>query len=161
MPNLLGGRREHRSPGDERLDPPRWRVPVPRRSGLLRGAAVVALLCLAALALLDNGQATSRNAIPAKPPVPATSGVAAPPGAVGFPLRLPDAGVVAVVQPGQRVDVLSASGQGGVVAEDVLVLRSSRDADGALLYLGVSRAQANRLAALVSETRLTVTVRSP
>jgi hypothetical protein len=128
----------------------------------MRLSAVTALLCLAGLALLTGGgQPSSRAAAPGPSPVPASSGVAAPPGTVGFPLRLPDAGVVAVVRPGQRVDVLSGSGPGGVVAEDVLVLRSSEDAAGALLYLGVSRGQANRLAALVSETRITVTVRSP
>jgi hypothetical protein len=159
---LLSTRRADQPPEDERLDTPRWRLPLPRRSSLFRWAAVAALLCLAAAVLLTGGGSPERAAPASTPtPVHTRAEIGPPTGTVGFPLRLPDAGVVSIVRAGQRVDVLGGPGPGGVVAEDVLVLRTSEDDDGALLYLGVSRAQANRLAALVSQARLTVTVRTP
>jgi hypothetical protein len=149
----------------ERLDPPwfglGWRVP--RVSGLLRWSFVAVLLCVAALLLLsDLGSRSSggpRASVAPRPSAVASpASVVVPAGLVGFPLRLPDGGVASIVRPGQRVDVL---GRPGVLAEDVLVLRAAADSDGGLLYLGVSRTQATRLAALVPGASVTVTVRQP
>jgi hypothetical protein len=144
--------------GDERLGPP-LRLPLPRRTTLLRGAAVAGLLCLAAGALLVE------RPQPARPPAPPAV-VTAPPGTVGLPLRIGDSGVAAVVRPGMRVDVLGAirDGPAQVLASDVLVLRSSGGStpeDGALLYLAVTREQAAKLAGFGIEAHITVTVRAP
>lgn len=146
------------------LDPPwfglGWRLP--RVSGLLRWSFVAVLLCVAALLLLSGPGSRSRvvprASVAVRPSAIPTAAVVVPAGLVGFPLRLPDGGVVSIVRPGQRVDVL---GRPGVLAEDVLVLRAAADSDGGLLYLGVSRTQATRLAALVPGAAVTVTVRQP
>jgi hypothetical protein len=143
--------------GEERLGPP-FRLPLPRRATLLRGAAVAGLLCLAAGVLLVER--------PLPPAVPQPATVTAPPGTVGLPLRIGDSSVAAVVRPGARVDVLGAArdGPAQLLASDVLVLRSSGgDApeDGTLLYLAVTRDQAARLAGFGIEARITVTVRAP
>ncbi|MDQ1652535.1 MAG: hypothetical protein QOI35_1735 [Cryptosporangiaceae bacterium] len=153
-----------RSELSERLGPPwfglGWRLP--RVSGLLRWSFVAVLLCVAALLLLSGPEPRSpgvpRASVVVRPSAIPTAAVVVPAGLVGFPLRLPDGGVVSIVRPGQRVDVL---GRPGVLAEDVLVLRAAADSDGGLLYLGVSRTQATRLAALVPGAAVTVTVRQP
>lgn len=143
--------------GDERLGPP-FRLPLPRRATLLRGAAVAGLLCLAAGVLLVD------RPVPA--PVKQPAVVTAPPGTVGLPLRIGDSGVAAVVRPGARVDVLGAArdGPAQLLASDVLVLRSSGGGapeEGALLYLAVTREQASRLAGFTTDAHITVTVRAP
>jgi hypothetical protein len=153
--------------GDERLDAPRLRFPVLRRATLLRGVVVAALLCLAAGVLLIDRAPPATT--PAAPRAAATSPAPVlPPGTVGLPLRLRDSGVVAVVRPGHRVDVLGATSDGRAaetLATRVLVLRITArgDApeDGALLYLAVTAEQAARLAGYTTEARITVTVRSP
>jgi hypothetical protein len=154
---------------DERLDPPRLRLPLPRRAALIRAAAVAALLCLAAGVLFVDGSAPAAAPAPAASPSPVgTPGPVAPPGTVGLPLRLPDAGVVAVVRAGQRVDVFGASGDGRpaqLLAAGVLVLRATARGeapeDGALLYLAVTTEQAAHLAGYTTDAHITVTVRSP
>jgi hypothetical protein len=152
------------APADERLDPPRLRLPWPRRATLAPAAAVAALLCLAAGVLL-LGDAEPRPAT--RPPVASsTAAPVAPPGTVGLPLRIRDAGVLRVVRPGRRVDVLAAvEGGAELLATGVLVLRADAGGDapedGALLYLAVTAEQAARLAGFTTEAHLTVTVRSP
>lgn len=158
------------SGADERLDTPRRWLPFPRRATLLRAVAVAALLCLAAGVLLLDGSGPPA-AVPPSPAVPSpvvAPDPAAPPGTVGLPLRLRDAGVVSVVHAGQRVDVLAGAERGRgaeVLATGVLVLRASARGeapeDGALLYLAVTAEQAARLAGIRTETHITVTVRSP
>jgi hypothetical protein len=153
----------------ERLDPPRLRLNPPRRATLVRAALVAALLCLAAGALV-TGQPPDHS-VPGSVPVAVPSGFAseppAPPGLVGLPLRLHDAGVVAVVRAGQRVDVLASDGvrPANLLASDVLVLRATAHGqapeDGALLYLAVTREQAVRLAGITTDAQITVTVRAP
>ena len=151
---------------DERLDAPRRLLPGLRRPALLRAAAVAALLCLAAGVLFLDGPrpapvvpppSRASAAVPVTPPPPT-----APAGTVGLPLRLADAGVVAVVRVGQRVDVLA---DGRVLATDVLVLRAiargEAPEEGALLYLAVTAEQAARVAAVRTDTPITVTVRAP
>lgn len=155
---------------DERLDPPRWRLPWPRRSSLLRAIAVAALLCMAAAVLLVDGSPPPAKvavappkpaATPSRPPV-------APAGTVGLPLRLRDSGFVTVLRPGQHVDVLAGGPTGGpatTLAANVLVLRAAAGGeapeDGALIYLAVTPEQAARVAGIATETPITVTVRSP
>jgi hypothetical protein len=156
---------------DERLDTPRRWLPTIRGGALLRAAAVAALLSLAAGVLLldDAPPVATPSSLGVSPvPVTASSGPVAPPGTVGLPLRLRDAGVVSVIHAGQRVDVLAGADQGQVaevLATGVLVLRAiargDAPEDGALLYLAVTAEQAARLAAIRTETRITVTVRSP
>jgi hypothetical protein len=85
---------------------------------------------------------------------------------VGLPLRIRDAGVLRVVRPGRRVDVLAAvEGGAELLATGVLVLRADAGGDapedGALLYLAVTAEQAARIAGFTTEAHLTVTVRSP
>lgn len=88
-----------------------------------------------------------------------------PRGLVGFPLRLADPAVLAVVKAGQRVDVLARSDRGTttVVATGPAVLcavGAAGDPDG-VLYLAVTAPQAAALAAIGPGARLSVTVRSP
>jgi hypothetical protein len=163
------------SDADERLDAPRWRLPVVRYAALIRVAVVAALLCVAAAVLIfDVSPApVARSVRPARGPAGAARARSAvrpvaPPGTVGLPLRIPDAGVVTVVRPGQRLDVLAGTAEGRpaqVLAANVLVLRATArgDApeDGALLYLAVSPEQATRVAGVSRDTQLTVTVRAP
>jgi hypothetical protein len=127
---------------------------VPRREALVRGGVVAALLCLAAAVLRVE---------PAPPAARHQPNVGAPPGTVGYALRLPDPWLVGVVRQGQRLDVLAAEGDAArVVVSDVLVLRAGGGAPGgALLYLAVTQVEAARLAATAPEARLSVTVRSP
>lgn len=161
----------------ERLDP-LLRFPRLPRGGLLRLAAAAALLALAAGVLLTGtgtgtGGASDRPGGSAAPtcraPAPAVSSglPRPPPGTVGLPLRLADAGVAAVARPGTRVDVLvGTEGVAGAetLAGDVLVLGAPPAVDtgeGALLYVAVTAGQARRLAGVAAGARITVTVRAP
>jgi hypothetical protein len=143
----------------ERLDAPRsWR-PRWRRQGLMRAAAVCVLLLVALLVLTIKPVAS-----PPGPAVPcATKSPGGPPaGTVGFPLRLPDPAVLAVVRAGARVDVLVRSeNEGGaeVVASDLSVLRTV-GSDG-VLYLAALPEQAEALAAIGAGAKVSVTVRAP
>ena len=100
---------------------------------------------------------------------------AADPGRVIAPLRLDDADVVSLLRAGDRVDVLSAAGEGGTAA--VLVQRArivtiptpdssdgiglgASDSAGALVLLDVDLRAATRLAQAAVATRLSVVLRS-
>jgi hypothetical protein len=92
-------------------------------------------------------------------------------GRVGLPVRAADAGVVALLQPGDEVDVLGVLTDGvtGVVASAVQVLRVpdidsaggflSSAADRTLVVLDASPADAVRLAAAQSAGPLTIAIR--
>lgn len=67
---------------------------------------------------------------------------ALPPGQLSVPVRFPDAGAAATLQPGERIDVLSPAGE---AAADLDVLTV---APGGLVLLAASAAQARALAAL-------------
>ncbi|WP_436526170.1 hypothetical protein [Actinoplanes sp. HUAS TT8] len=122
------GRSRDRS---ERLDPVRWRPP--GRGGLLRLAVVAILLATAAGAVwlrpvascttsaapaVSTAKATTSAApgVSGKPPIPA--------GAVGVPVRLADPTALALVHPGNRVDLLrlDAEGDSTPIASSALVL---------------------------------------
>lgn len=86
---------------------------------------------------------------------------------VAVPVRLAEPAIAAVVQAGDRVDVLAASPQGGAVARsvasDVLVLSVPALADdtgeGALVVLAASPSVGSRLAAAAVTDRLSAVVR--
>jgi Flp pilus assembly protein CpaB len=100
-------------------------------------------------------------------------------GAVAVPLRFADAGVVALLRPGDRVDVLASpvtpgdpSARAGpvpearVVASDVAVLLvapadPATPADGALVVLACAPSVARVLAAAGATDRLSPVLRSP
>ncbi len=91
---------------------------------------------------------------------------------VAVPVRLADAGVVALLHVGDRVDVLGAAtspaggraGPAEVVAAGCLVLAvpapAATAADGALVVLAASSGTAGRLAAAEAGSRLSVAVRA-
>lgn len=167
---MRGGRRS----ATERLDAPRTWLPAWRARTLLRLGLVCVLLLTAAAALaLDPGG--ERAAEHGQPPT-ATSGPCAatpggpPHGTVGFPLRLSDPAVLAVVRAGQRVDILvradpsdAAAGSAVRVAENLPVLRTvgTAGAPDGVLYLAASPQQAGDLASIEASAKISVTVRSP
>lgn len=90
-------------------------------------------------------------------------------GAVAAPVRIADPGAVALLRPGDRVDVVSAGSTGGepprLVASDVPVVGvppadSDGAAEGALIVLAASPEVAARLVAAAATSRLSLTVRS-
>ncbi|MDP9240797.1 MAG: flagellar biosynthesis protein FlgA, partial [Actinomycetota bacterium] len=96
------------------------------------------------------------------PPLLRASGV---PAAVAAPVRIADAGVVHLLRPGDRVDVIAAGEGARVVASDVPVVAvpaPSGDgaAEGALVVLAASPAVAARLVGIASTARLALTVHS-
>lgn len=90
------------------------------------------------------------------------------PGTVGAPVRIPDAGAVALLRVGDRVDVLAAdprTGRADVVAESVPVLAVPRARDqgnemvpGALVVLAVPEETARELAGASVGAYLSLTV---
>jgi Flp pilus assembly protein CpaB len=90
-----------------------------------------------------------------------------PPGDdVAVPVRVAEPAVAGLLRPGDRVDVLAASPEGGeaarVVVSDVAVLavpEPDQLADGALVVLAASPGGAARLAAAAVSSRLSVAVR--
>ncbi|MFG1921052.1 hypothetical protein [Cryptosporangium sp. NPDC048952] len=163
----------------ERLEAPRVWLPRGSRRGWVRAVCVATLVAAAVAVLLLPDVDADQGTVRATPTVSAAAGdrraVAAcrsrefvpPHGAVGFPLRLPDPAVLAVIRAGQHVDVLvrpdGDTGTADVVAADLAVLcgvGAAGEPDG-VLYLAVSPAQAAALAAIGPGARLSVTVRSP
>ena len=113
----------------------------------------------------DGNRSTGGNGSAGEEGACRPGGAVPPPGAVGFPLRLTDPAVLAVVRAGQRVDVLvrGEANRTTVVASDVAVLCGAglaAEPDG-VLYLAVSSAQARALAAIGPGNPVSVTVRSP
>jgi pilus assembly protein CpaB len=90
---------------------------------------------------------------------------------VASPVRVADPGSVAVVRPGDRVDLIATATTGDtrvrVVAADVPVLATPQDAEqttlaeGALLVVASTRSQARELAAAAVTSRLTLVLRPP
>lgn len=89
-------------------------------------------------------------------------------GAVAAPVRIADPGAVALVRPGDRVDVVAAGGgaaeTGHLVAADLPVVAvpgpGDGAAEGALVVLAASPAVAARLVGAAGAARLSLTVRS-
>jgi hypothetical protein len=143
---------------------------MPRGRTLLRAGLIAALLLTAVAALYARDPA----ACPPPPPAAAASApsvdpsgrLAVPPGAVGVPVRLAEPAVLALVHPGDRVDLLAASGAGvgaasprqpALQARDALVL-GVVGADGAVL-LALSPDRARAIVGLPDGTRFGVIVR--
>ena len=89
--------------------------------------------------------------------------------AVAAPVRIADPGLVALLRPGDRVDVVSTGSTGNesvqILAADVPVVgvpASAKDdaAEGALIVLAAPPAVAARLVAAAASSRLSLTVRS-
>ncbi|GIF10961.1 hypothetical protein [Actinoplanes teichomyceticus] len=126
----MGGSGDH----NERLDPVRWR---PGRGRLLRLGAVAILLataagliwsrpaaepCPAPAALGDPIQTIAASGLPATPGASGRPPI--PDGTVGVPVRLADPTALALIHPGNRVDLLRLDdeGAGAPVARAALVL---------------------------------------
>jgi hypothetical protein len=103
---------------DERLDPVRWRRP--SRGTLLRLVSVTVLLLTAAAVLWveptgcfpteATPQPSGPSIRPAASSAPGGTARPIPPGNVGVPVRLADPTALAVVRPGNRVDLLRLDG---------------------------------------------------
>lgn len=95
------------------------------------------------------------------------AGMLPPGGEVAVPVRVAEPAVAALLQAGDRVDVLAASPEGGeaarTVVSDVVVLAvpalDDAGLDGALVVLAATTGGASRLAAAAVTDRLSVTVR--
>jgi hypothetical protein len=150
------------------LDPVH-RPRLPRGRTLLR-AGLIAMFLLTAVAALyarDPAPCPPPPAAASSAPVPsvdASGRLAVPPGAVGVPVRLAEPAVLALVHPGDRVDLLAASGtaptparEPSLQARDALVL-GVVGADGAVL-LALSPERARVIVGLPDGTRFGVIVR--
>ena len=139
------------SGGDGRLDPVRWRRPA--RGLLLRLVAVAVLLGTAALVSWSPPPTCDPPAYTvqagASPSASASAGArpVVPSGSVGVPVRLADPAALALVEAGNRVDLLRVDESHGTtvsVAESALVLRvtgaDDPTAGGLLLALGPDEA---------------------
>ncbi|MEJ3743196.1 flagellar biosynthesis protein FlgA [Actinomycetes bacterium KLBMP 9797] len=148
------------------LDPVR-RPRLPRRGATLRAGLVAALLLTAAGALYlpepapQPAPCPPPSAAPTRP-APDRSALdqdgrlAVPAGAVGVPVRLAEPAALALLRPGDRVDLLAAGQPPTVVASNALVLTVAA-AEGAVL-LAVRSDQARRTAAIPPETPLTTLI---
>ncbi len=178
------GIRRGTASAEDRLDPVRWRRP--GRSALWRSAAVAALLATAAAVLhAREPSGCPPSGAPASPPIASSpargpsadpggpargrsagSGAprAVPRGSVGVPVRLAEPAALAVLSPGDRVDLLAtaAGGPAARIAADALVLGvGAADDPGAGLFLALSGEEARRAAATPDGSRLSVLVRPP
>jgi Flp pilus assembly protein CpaB len=132
---------------------------------VLRWAVAAGLVVLAALVLLAGSPV--RQVATACPETPRLGRPVPPPGSVGVPLDLATAGAAGVVHAGDRVDVL-ATGEDRVtelLAANVLVLSVQAAehsvTDGASVYVAAPPATARRLAGVLPDARLAITVRPP
>lgn len=160
-----------RNRSDGRLDPVRRHRPA--RGTLLRLVAVAALLALAAYASWSPPRscqgpgvagglastppkASPSAAAPRTSAIPMPAGIpmpaAVPPGRVGVPIRLADPTALALVHPGNHVDLLrvnEADGQTTAIAAaaEVLQVTGAADPTSGALLLALSPAEANRAVA--------------
>ncbi len=89
---------------------------------------------------------------------------AVPRGSVGVPVRLAEPAALAVLSPGDRVDLLAAAAGGPAarIAANALVLGvGAADDPGAGLFLALTAEEARRAAATPDDARLSVLVRPP
>jgi len=152
------------------LDPVR-RPRLPRGRTLLRAGLIAALLLTAVAALFARDPAACPPppiATVTAPSIDASGRLAVPPGAVGVPVRLAEPAVLALVHPGDRVDLIAAVGpsppptpeattKSVPLARDALVL-GVVGAEGALL-LALSPERAGAIVGLPDSTRFGVIVR--
>ena len=138
----------------ERLDPVRWRGPT---RGLLPRLIVIAVLLVTAAGALWVRPTPCPPAASAPPSARVSTSPSSgiPPDTVGVPVRLTDPTALAVVKPGNRVDLLrvSADHDSTPVASDVLVLdvTGTDDPVSGGLLLALSRNDAHRAVAAPGE----------
>jgi hypothetical protein len=147
----------------QRLDPVRWRAP--RRATLLRATIVAALLALAVGVLYsaptpavgDCPVRTTPTTVAASP----TSDSAIPAGLLGVTVPVADPSVLAVIRPGDRVDLHPADDHGATIA-DVLVLVSVPTAElgPPALFVAMTPDQASSVLQSPVSTVFRVIVRS-
>lgn len=150
-----------------RLDPVR-RLRLPRRSALLRGA-LVALLLLTAAGVLYAGDEPPAAGTGQAPPEagqpepeagqPEAGRRAIPDGMVGVPVLLGDPARLALLRPGDRVDLVAVPGSEGdpvVLAAGAAVL--AVDHAAATLLLAATPAQARTVVATPATAVLAVVV---
>lgn len=160
----------------DRLDPVS-RLGLPRSSTLLRTLLIAILLALAAAALYADPQ----PAVPApdptgSPEIGADGGLRLPAGLVGVPIALDDAGPLAVLRPGDRVDLLALAEPAAsardtrpptnapdtgptLLAREALVLRTVADAARPVLYVALTESQARAVIAAPVGGRYAVIIR--
>jgi hypothetical protein len=147
-----------------RLDPV-GRLRRPRRGTLLRLAATAALLVTAA-GVLYTGDGDSHPpdeappAVTSPPPSPDPGGrLPIPEGAVGVPVTLGDPATLALLRPGDRVDLLASAGGGDPtpIAGDTAVL--ALDYDAAALLLALTPEQGRAVVSVPAGTVFAVLVR--
>ncbi|MDQ7906808.1 flagellar biosynthesis protein FlgA [Phytohabitans sp. ZYX-F-186] len=150
------------------LDPVR-RPRLPRGRTLLRAGLVATFLLTAVAALFARDPAATCAPAPTAAPAPsvdASGRLAVPPGAVGVPVRLAEPAVLALVRPGDRVDLLAVGGatptpapsrEPAPLARDALVL-GVVGVDGAVL-LALAPDRARAIVSLPDGTRFGVIVR--
>jgi hypothetical protein len=184
---------------EPRLDPVRW-PRTPRRSTVVRGALVAILLTTAAGVLYAGAPAPAGCPVaesksprpvtpsPTAPPPGASSPgptrpgapddqpsggrLPLPPGAVGVPVTLADPMTLAVVRPGDRVDLLTVpAGQRtddsaprtSTVATGALVLAAGtgggHGGEPGALFLALTPEQARKTVELQATTRFAIIVR--
>lgn len=148
----------------DRLDPVR-RLGVPRAGTLIRVSLVAVLLCLAAAALYADPGDQAPPTAPTAPATPVGGRLPLPDGLVGVPVRLADPAPLAVLGPGDRVDLVALPSQadgGGppqVLANAALVLDAVGGDEPPVLYLALPDAQARAVLATPPEARFGVIVR--
>jgi hypothetical protein len=152
-----------RDGGDGRLDPVRWRPPA--RGLLLRLAVVAILLGAAALVSWSPPPTCDPPAytVPAAAPSAPAASPSIPSGSMGVPVRLSDPAALALVEPGNRVDLLrldDADGSTEPVAQSALVLQvtSPDDPTAGGLLLALSPTEAQRAVAAPGQS-FTVLIR--
>jgi hypothetical protein len=143
-----------------------------RRPRLPRGRAVLRTGLVAALLLTAAGALYARDPTGCPPPAPAATSPRAPvsplasgdrltvpAGAVGVPVRLSEPAVLALVHPGDRVDLLATAtgAEPALAAADALVLGVVGTDGAVLLALGPDRARA--VVGMPENTRFGVIVR--
>jgi hypothetical protein len=149
------------------LDPVR-RPRLPRGRTLLRTGLVATFLLTALAALVAREPAAPcappPTAAASAPSVDASGRIAVPPGAVGVPVRLAEPAVLALVRPGDRVDLMATGDasptpgrESPLLARDALVL-GVVGADGAVL-LALSPDRARAIVGLPDGIRFGVIVR--
>lgn len=161
----------------DRLDPVRrW----PRPRALLRHIVTAALLALAAVVLLtepggaaecrpDPSARSSPRAESTRPSGAEPSALPVPAGRVGVPIQLAEPATAAVARPGDRVDVIARTAQPSadtevvVLAADALVLAVNAYGDSSpdegIVYLAMTKDQAERVAKIAPDVALGITVR--
>jgi hypothetical protein len=168
-PTPVAGSLDRLDDDASRLDPVRWRRP--GRSALLRWTAVAVLLGTAAAAGYARDPARCTPAMPspatAEPSAGAPSGpptpLEVPRGSVGVPVRLAEPAALALLHPGDRVDLMASASDGPRrVATNALVLNvHPADDPGAGLFLAVTADEAHHTVDAPPDTRLAVLVRPP